>query len=111
MWIGVGAAAMRGFVALWTHTAVALMGKPGDVLAFKWWFDSADDTLAERFDTKTSVLGLLRSVGRRDLYVLIYAVSCMAMIPHVGLFIGAANAIVHFALLVAHVAITARARS
>ncbi|MBX3155349.1 MAG: CDP-alcohol phosphatidyltransferase family protein [Deltaproteobacteria bacterium] len=112
MWIGVGAAALRGFVALWTHTAVALMGKPGDVLAFKWWFDGADETLAERFDTKTSFVGVLRSVGRRDLYCLIYAASCMATVPVAGLFIGVANAIVHFALLVAHVAITAgRGRS
>jgi phosphatidylglycerophosphate synthase len=113
MWttIGISAAAMRGSVALWTHVTVALMGKPGDVLAFKWWFDSADESLADRFDTGTSLAGVLRAFGRRDLYCLVYAASCVVQVPVAGLFLGAINAVIHFALLVAHVAITARGRS
>jgi phosphatidylglycerophosphate synthase len=111
MIIGVTAASMRALVALWTHVAVALAGKPGDVLAFKWWFDEADETLAERYDTGTSLLSVLRAFGRRDLYCLIYAGSCAAQVPVVGLFVGVVNALVHFALLVVHIGITARARS
>src|SRR5213075_525221 len=59
--IGVGAAIGRGLSALMIHVDVARRGKVGDVLAFKWFFDAEDEALQERFETKGSVLGVVRA--------------------------------------------------
>ncbi len=106
--IGVGAATGRGLSALMIHVDVARRGKPGDILAFKWFFDSADEPLVDRFETKGSLFGTVRAFGRRDLYVLVWTASCLAGFPIVGLCLSIALSVAYFGLAVAHVIITRR---
>jgi len=111
MWIGVTAAIARSLSALMIHIDVARRGKPGDIMAFKWFFDAADEELAERFETGTSVFGVVRAFGRRDLYVLVWAATCAAGIPVVGLALSVALSWAYFGLAVAHViVVTVEAR-
>ena len=109
MWIGIAAAVLRGMVALMIYRDVARAGKPGDVMAFKWWFDTAGEELAERYDTSTSVLSMVRALGRRDLYVLVFSASCLALFPYVALGLGAAIGGAYFVLGIIHVIATAKA--
>jgi phosphatidylglycerophosphate synthase len=106
--IGIAAASARGLCALMIYVDVARQGKFGDVMAFKWFFDSADEQLAERFDAKASVSGALRSLGRRDLYVLIFAASCLVGLPIVGFGLGVVNSAIYFALAVVHLIVARR---
>lgn len=103
MWIGITAAVLRGLVALMIYRDVARAGKPGDVMAFKWWFDDADDELAERYDTSTSVLSMVRALGRRDLYVLVWSAACLATFPVAGLGLGVAIGVAYFGLGIVHI--------
>ncbi|MBS1118841.1 MAG: uncharacterized protein H6Q90_1069 [Deltaproteobacteria bacterium] len=109
--IGVAAACARGACCLMIHIAVARLGKPGDIMVFRWWFDEADEALAERFDTKMSVLGLLRAVGRRDLYVLLWSAFCVAGLPVVALGLGVAISAIYFSLMLVHLAVVRRAKA
>lgn len=101
--VGICAAIVRGLVALAVHVAVARMGKPGDVMAFKWWFDTDDDDLSERYEPTMSLGMVLRAFGRRDLYVLVWAASCIAQVPVAGLFLGSVNAVVHGVMGLLHI--------
>jgi phosphatidylglycerophosphate synthase len=108
MWIGIAFAVLRGMVALMIYRDVARAGKPGDVMAFKWWFDDAGDELAERYDTSTSVLSLVRALGRRDLYVLVWSAACLATFPIVALGLGVGVCGAYFGLGIAHVIVSGR---
>lgn len=101
--VGIAAATVRGLVALTIHITVARMGKPGDVMAFKWWFDTDDDNLAERYEPTMSLGMVVRAFGRRDFYVLVWAFSCIAQVPLVGLFLGSVNAVVHGVMGLLHI--------
>lgn len=107
-WLGLAAALMRGTVALMIYRDVARAGKPGDVMAFRWWFDDAGDELADRYETRASALSVLRALGRRDLYVLIYAAACMATVPIVALGLGIGIGVGYFGLGIGHVMASAR---
>jgi phosphatidylglycerophosphate synthase len=106
--IGVAAAIGRGFSAAMIHIDVARQGKLGDILAFKWFFDSADETLSDRFETKASIIGTARAFGRRDLYVLVWAASCVIGLPLIGLVLSATLSLVYFCLAVAHLVVVRR---
>jgi phosphatidylglycerophosphate synthase len=107
--IGIAAAAARGAQAAMIHIDVARRGKPGDVLAFRWWFDREDEALAERFDVQLTAGQVLRSIGRRDLYVLAWSAGCLAGVPVAALGLGAVLAAAQLGLAVVHVAATRRA--
>jgi phosphatidylglycerophosphate synthase len=104
-WIGVGAAAARSLVAVMIYVDVARQGKFGDVMAFRWWFDSADDTPTERFVARVTPLTVVRGLGRRDLYVLVFAASCLAQVPQVGFGLGLAICVGYSGLALAHLAL------
>ncbi len=106
--IGVGAAIAKSLTALMIHIDVARRGKPGDIMAFKWFFDTAGEELAERFETGTSVSGIGRALGRRDAYILVWTITCAAGVPVVGLIHGVIVAVGYFGLAVAHVIVTRR---
>ncbi|HLL23887.1 MAG TPA: CDP-alcohol phosphatidyltransferase family protein, partial [Kofleriaceae bacterium] len=106
--IAIASACARGFSAVMIHVDVARRGKPGDILAFKWFFDRDGEALTERFETNGSVTGTLRAFGRRDLYVLVWTVSCLAGIPLVGLLLSVVMSAVYFALAIAHLVVTRR---
>jgi hypothetical protein len=50
-------------------------------MAFRWFFDRADAALAERFEHKLTPLAVVRSFGRRDVYVLVWAVGVSGRRP------------------------------
>jgi hypothetical protein len=106
--IGVAAAIGRGLSALMIHVDVARRGKAGDILAFKWFFDSEGEALSDRFETKGSVAGTVRAFGRRDLYVLVWVASCFAGIPLIGLVLSIALSTVYFCLAIAHLVVMRR---
>lgn len=109
--IGIAAACGRGFSAVMIHVDVARRGKPGDILAFRWFFDGEDEALTDRFETKGSLAGTLRAFGRRDLYVLVWAASCVAGAPIIGLGLSVVFSAVYFGLAVAHLVVMRRGRA
>lgn len=108
MWapVGIAAAVLRGSCALMIYRAVARAGNPGDVMAFQWWFDNPQEQLAERFETRLTPLAVARSLGRRDLYVLVWGVTCVAGLPAIAFGLGVAISVGYFGLAVAHVIAT-----
>ena len=106
--VGVVAGVLRGTCALMIYRDVARAGHPGDVMAFRWWFDRDDDTLAERFEQRISPLAVVRMLGRRDLYVLVWGASCVAGVPLVALGLGVAISVGYFALAVIHTVVRGR---
>jgi len=106
--IAIAAAVCKSLTALMIHVDVARRGKAGDVLAFKWFFDTAGEDLAERFETGASLAGLGRAFGRRDMYILVWTITCVAGIPQVGLVHGALVSFGYFGLAIAHVIVTLR---
>lgn len=108
-WIGVLAAVLRSLCALMIHIDVARAGKPGDIMSFTWFFDTGGEDLADRFETTTpSVMSLVRSAGRRDFYILVWAATCLAGVPVVGLCLGIAVSVGYFGLAAAHVIVKRR---
>jgi hypothetical protein len=105
-WIAPLAAGARGLVALMIYVDVARQGQAGDVMAFHWWFDEVDDSPAERFTARVTPLTVVRALGRRDLYGLTFAVTCLAQVPQVALGLGLAICVGYFALAVIHLAMT-----
>ncbi len=106
--VGVVVAGMRAVYSLMIYRAVARAGRPGDVISFRWWFDKADDELAERYDTRFTLLSLFRGIGRRDLYVLLWGAACVAQVPLVAVGLGSAIFVTNFGLGVAHLIATRR---
>jgi len=108
-WIGITAAVLRSLCALMIHIDVARAGKPGDIMSFTWFFDTGGEDLGDRFETgKPSVMSLVRSAGRRDFYILVWTVTCLAGVPVVGLCLGVAVSVGYFGLAAAHVIVTSR---
>jgi phosphatidylglycerophosphate synthase len=105
--IGVASAIARGLSAVMIHVDVARRGKPGDVMAFQWFFDRAE-ALTERFETKDSVAGTVRAFGRRDMYGFVWAASCVVGLPLAGLCLSVVLSWVYFALAVVHVLVAKR---
>lgn len=106
--IGVGAAIAKSLTALMIHIDVARRGRAGDIMSFKWFFDTAGEELAERFETGTSISGIGRALGRRDAYILGWTIFCLAGVPVLGLVHGTIVAVGYFGLAVAHVIVTRR---
>ena len=109
-WVALAAVIGKGFCALVTYHGAAKVGAPGDVMAFRWWFESKV-TMAEvstLFAQKTDALTMVRAVGRRDVYVLIYGVAGAAQVPWVAIGLGAVLGAVYFALAVAHILLSKR---
>ena len=102
-WLGIAAASARSLVALMIYVDVARQGKFGDVMAFHWWFDAVDDTPTERFVARVTPLTVVRALGRRDLYVLVFAATCAAGIPQVGFALGVALGVGYTALALIHI--------
>lgn len=110
-WVGITAAVLRSACALMIHLDVARAGRPGDIMSFTWFFDTGGEDLGERFETgKPSVMGLVRSAGRRDFYILVWTVTCLAGVPVVGLVLGIAVSLGYFGLGAAHVLLRRRSR-
>jgi len=102
MYIGIAAALGRAFSAFVTQMGAAAAGYPGDPMAFRWWFETEGASAEEAYDDKLTLLGALRSLGRRDTYMFIFAVACVATFPQVAFGLGVMNCTVYFALACVH---------
>ena len=108
-WVGLAAAGARVFVAAIIYMGAARAGRPGDVMAFRWWFESGQET-TEVFGNPLAPLTLLRSLGRHDAYVTLYGAFTLAAWPLGVVVLGTINAAGYFALACLHL-ILGRGRS
>lgn len=79
--IALGAAGGRLVNAIVVYTDVYRRTGTGDVFAFRWWFEKASASTVEIYDP-TSIVTWLRSLGRRDTYVFLWAVACVVGLPY-----------------------------
>ncbi|HTE52509.1 MAG TPA: CDP-alcohol phosphatidyltransferase family protein [Kofleriaceae bacterium] len=106
-WIGVGAAAARAVVALVIYDGASRAGEPGDVMAFRWWFERGQATTAV-YGNPLAPLTLVRSIGRHDAYVTLYGAFCLAGWPVGVVLLGGAITAGYFALTCMHLVALAR---
>ena len=106
--VALAAAVARASCAIMIFRAVARIGKAGDVMAFRWFFDRAEADLGDRFEHKLTPLAVVRSLARRDAYVLVWAGCCLAGVLAPGLVLGLIVAFGYFGLSLAHRVVRAR---
>lgn len=110
-WLGVAAAGGRVLTSLIIYTDVYRRTGTGDVFAFRYWFETDKATPDAVYDPK-SPLTWLRSMGRRDTFVFVWMIACVAGFPHWVVGHGLAIATVNLAIILAHLVIMAsRGRS
>lgn len=71
----------RVAIALYTYASVYRATGTGDVFAFRWWFERGKATADDLYDP-LELTTWLRSLGRRDTYVLCWALACIIGLPH-----------------------------
>jgi len=100
MWLALAAAGGRVFVSLTVYLAVWRKLGNADVMAYRWWFETDVATVDEQFDPK-AITTWLRSFGRRDTYVFVWMLACVAAFPYWvvchGLVIAAVNVLLFLA--------------
>ncbi len=101
MWIGLGASAGRILVSIITYLSVYARTGTGDVFAFRWWFEGESTSTDEVYDPK-KISTWLRSFGRRDTFVFIWMVVCLAGLPYGVVGHGGVIAATYVVLLVVH---------
>ena len=79
--IALGAAGGRLVNAIVVYTDVYRRTGTGDVFEFRWWFEKASATAVEIYDPR-SIVTWLRSLGRRDTYVFLWSIACVAGLPY-----------------------------
>jgi hypothetical protein len=102
--IAIAAACARGAVAVMIYLELARVGRPGDVMSFAWWFDKPSEALTERYeDQTTSFLGIVRGLGRRDVYVLLWGACCVVGFPFGAFALGVGLCATYFGMGIGHV--------
>lgn len=100
-WLGLAAACGRVLVSIVTYVSVYRRTGTGDVFAFRWWFETDKATADDVYDPK-AVSTWLRSFGRRDTFVFVWMIACVAGFPYWVVGHGAVIAAVNVSLLVLH---------
>ncbi len=100
-WLGLAAAGGRWLVSIVTYVSVYRATGTGDIFAFRWWFESGAQTVDDVYDPK-AITTWLRSFGRRDTYVFVWMLACLAGFPYWVVGHGLLIAAVNDALLVLH---------
>ena len=108
-WLGLAAAGGRILVSLATYLDVYRRTGTGDVFAFRWWFES-DKASADDVYDPTAVTTWLRSLGRRDTFVFLWMLACLANFPHWVVAHGLVISAVNVALLLLHHTVFRRQR-
>jgi len=97
-WLGLAAGLGRVLVSLSTYLDVYRRTGTGDVFAFRFWFEKQEATHDEIYDPK-AITTWLRSFGRRDTFVFVWMIACVAGFPYWvighGLVIAAVNVALH----------------
>jgi phosphatidylglycerophosphate synthase len=106
-WLGLAAAGGRLLVSLVTYLDVYRRTGSGDVFAFRWWFENAEASHDEIYDPK-AITTWLRSLGRRDTFVFLWMIACVAGFPYWVIGHGLVIAGVNVGLLAVHFAISSR---
>ena len=109
-WLGLAAACGRWLVSIVTYVSVYRATGTGDVFAFRWWFESGKATADDVYDPK-AITTWLRSFGRRDTYVFVWMIACLAGFPYWVVGHGLVIAAVNVSLLVLHFTVFRRARA
>ncbi len=108
--LAIAAGCARGAVAVMIYIELWRAGRPGDVMSFAWWFDKPSEALTERYeDQTTSLVGILRGLGRRDVYVLVWGACCALGFPLGALGLGVGVCATYFGMGVGHVLARRRA--
>ena len=107
--LGLAAACGRVLVSIVTYVSVYRRTGTGDVFAFRWWFESDKATADDVYDPK-AITTWLRSLGRRDTFVFVWMIACVASFPQWVVGHGVAIAAVNVSLLVLHFTVFRRAR-
>jgi hypothetical protein len=105
--VGLAAAAARAVVALVIYEGARRAGQPGDVMAFRWWFERGEATDSVYGDP-LDPLTLVRSIGRHDAYVTLYGAFLLAGWPLGVVALGGAITAGYFALTCMHLVALAR---
>jgi len=100
-WLGCAAAGGRVLVSVVTYVSVYARTGTGDVFAFRWWFETDKATADDVYDPK-AISTWLRSFGRRDTFVFIWMLACLAGFPYWVVGHGLVIAGVNVSLLVLH---------
>lgn len=79
--LALGAAGGRLINAIVVFADVYRRTGTGDVFAFRWWFEKESASAVEIYDPR-SIVTWLRSLGRRDTYVLLWSIACVAGLPY-----------------------------
>jgi phosphatidylglycerophosphate synthase len=103
--VGVGGAAARVLASLAIYIHIHRRTGTGDVYAFRWWFEREKTTIEDVYNPR-SPLTYLRALGRRDTYVLIFCLLCLAGRPQTVAVYGAVAGATTFILLLLHLAAT-----
>ncbi len=108
-WLGLAAAAGRVLVSVVTYVSVYARTGTGDVFAFRWWFERDKVTADDVYDPK-AVSTWLRSFGRRDTFVFLWMIACVAGFPYWVVAHGLVIAGVNVSLLVLHFTVFRRGK-
>ena len=103
IWFPLGCAAAGGrlLVQVVTYVSVYARTGTGDIFAFRWFFETDKATADDVYDPK-AISTWLRSFGRRDTYVFIWMIACLAGFPYWIVGHGLVIAGVNLTLLVLH---------
>jgi phosphatidylglycerophosphate synthase len=100
-WVGLAAACGRWLVSIVTYVSVYRATGTGDIFAFRWWFERGAATADDVYDPK-AITTWLRSFGRRDTYVFVWMLACLAGFPYWVVGHGLVIAVVNVSILVLH---------
>jgi phosphatidylglycerophosphate synthase len=108
-WVGLAAACGRWLVSIVTYVSVYRATGTGDIFAFRWWFERGAATADDVYDPK-AITTWLRSFGRRDTYVFVWMLACLAGFPYWVVGHGLVIAAVNVSILVLHFTVFRRVR-
>ena len=106
-WLGLAAGLGRLLVSAVTYLDVYRRTGTGDVFAFRFWFESDKATADDVYDPKSPITWL-RSFGRRDTFVFVWMIACLADFPYWVVGHGLVIAAVNVSLLLLHFTVFAR---
>jgi phosphatidylglycerophosphate synthase len=108
-WLGLAAACGRWLVSIVTYISVYRATGTGDIFAFRWWFERGAATADDVYDPK-AITTWLRSFGRRDTYVFVWMLACLANFPYWVVGHGLVIAAVNVSILVLHFTVYRKVR-
>jgi phosphatidylglycerophosphate synthase len=109
-WLGAAAGCGRVLVSLVTYLDVFRRTGTGDVFAFRFWFESDKVTADDVYDPRSPITWI-RSFGRRDTFVFVWMLACLAAFPYWVIGHGLVIAAVNITLLALHFTVFRRARA